>query len=442
MIRISITEYGPPVKLDYSLLQVTGLTKLQINDLILRAGMKVGKLLGFSRNPITIQDEGIRAEKIAGIIRVTKGLELEIAPKYLGSEAENKNWREDFFYLSMLSRHGSLLVNDRLTAKTGEPVHLNTLLARSMIDLFWENHRRPLRTYNKHRFFDFAIEGDADPEAILFPESDGFQQFGLKYSKQNQFNNVILSAARQLLPNVHDPGTARQLERVIQALHPQESLSIKVQKKRLPNRSSRWQTLYDLSLDILNGFGISYRSGTVQAPGYVLNSWIIWQDLLETAIRIGYGSNRVQPQAETVIGNRYRLLGDRIVRSREATVTPDLIITDVAEGIPKLIIDAKYKGNFQHGNKRISEEDIYESVAFAIATECPIVLLLYPGTPSADTTLGSLTPFEKVEIGEIIIIGVEVDITGISQRDGLRRFSNHCVSEIRHVVEKWSFRSR
>jgi hypothetical protein len=87
--------------------------------------------------------------------------------------------------------------------------------------MYWENHRRPLRTYRRINVREFAIDGDVEPEAVWSPEADGYEQQTMTYGRQNLFNASIRAAALDLIFEVGDQEVRSMLERIVQILSPQ-----------------------------------------------------------------------------------------------------------------------------------------------------------------------------------------------------------------------------
>jgi len=114
----------------------------------------------------------------------------------------------------MLSRHGSLLASERLASSPGSREDLATLVGRAVVGMFWDNHRRPLRTYRRSRLVEFAIDGDVDAETLVMPTVDGYEQDVICYDRRNVFNATLLGAVQILLNEVRDPQTRQQLMRV------------------------------------------------------------------------------------------------------------------------------------------------------------------------------------------------------------------------------------
>jgi len=202
----------------------------------------------------------------------------------------------------------------------------------------------------------------------------------------------------------------------------------------LPSRAQRWQSLYDLSIDILKGFGLSLSSGAARAPGYILDTWRVWEDLLGIAMRLELGTNRVRIQKSSVLGTRNRIINNCIVHASQTTITPDFVLLEDVGGGPRFLVDAKYKTRIDNGRNRIAEPDLYEALAFSTATCCNYVVLAYPAVPRESLQLGQVMPFEKIEVGSVKIIGVEIEIKGISSTNGWTKFSKCAVKEIQNIV--------
>lgn len=410
--------------------QLSGQTKPHIRQLLKVAGDRVAAKLHLSQSPLDLTAEMVRATDIAGLLRIGPGIELEIAPKFLGGEASHAGWREDFFFLALLSRHGHLLSADRLRALAVHNVDLATLVGRALVQLYWDNHRRPLRTYRRTLVRDFTIYGDIEPEALWAPNDEGFEQTVMQFDRRNLFNATIRAAVLDLIPEVRDPELRGTLDRIAQILNPQERPRGIIQK-RLPNRSRRWQTTYDLAVDVLRSFGLSYASGAAMAPGYVLATWRVWEDLVGLALRIGFGGASIKIQHSFVLGQRYRSVQDGVI-TRPVTVTPDVVVQDGPAETPRILVDAKYKGHVDKGRQRIVEADAYEALAFCTASKCPIAVLVYPHVPHTGlpAELGQSRVLEMIKIGSIRIIGIEVDVRGISSRGGLKLFSERLTKEV------------
>lgn len=416
--RLSLVEYGAPVDLSRLIVDAIGVERTKANSLLMEAGNRAASSLRLNYNPISVDAKGARAIDFAGLIRLAPSLELEVAPKFLGLDDTDAAWREDFFFLSTLSRHGRLLASERLSASGGTPRDLSTLVARSITSMYEARKRRPLRSYRRVREADFFIDGDPDPVDLIFPSPDGFEQELIRFDRKNGWNGDIVAAAKELLPEVSDPLAASSLVRLIEDLSPQNAPANR--RKPIPARHRAWKPLHELSLDVLGGLGLNYKQGQAHAPGYLVDTWRVWEDLLTVAARLGFGRNAVVPQRGYPLGTKTKISTGAVSK---LSVYPDCVIEP--EGVrPRMLLDAKYKGHVEKGQLRISEADVYEALAFSKATGCNLVALAYPAQPGdMPQPVGTTTVFEKVVVDAVQIVGIQIESRHISKRGALKDFA-------------------
>jgi 5-methylcytosine-specific restriction enzyme subunit McrC len=423
--RLSLVEYGTPVNMIRDIATAIDGDRNKASSLITEVGIRIASNLGLSYNPITVDAKGVRAIDFAGLIRLAPSLELEVAPKFLGLDEADGGWREDFFFLAMLSRHGQLLTSEHLSASGKSPRDLSTLVARSFTSMYEVRKRRPIRNYRKVKEVDFYLDGDPDPLDIVFPSPDGFEQETLQFDRVNNWNASIVAAAKALLPEIGDPSVVRSLVRLIEDLSPQKA-PVRLRKEAMPARHKSWRPIHDLSVDVINGLGLNYKQGRAQAPGYLVSTWRVWEDLITVALRLGFGRSAVVPQRGFTLGTKLKITGSAV----KLSVFPDCVIE--AEGSrPKMLLDAKYKGHVEKGPLRISGADIYEALAFSRAAACNLVILAYPAPPDGCmAVLGKCNVFERINIDNIQIVGIQIECRTISKRHGLEEFSRAITTTI------------
>lgn len=388
----------------------SGFLEAQVN----RAQARVHSLLR-SRTPrLECEDDGVRAEGFAGLLRLSPYIELEVAPKFLGVEAEG--WREDFFAITTLTHFGRLLNAESLHSKRGDLADLATLVARALVELAHQNRRRPLRTYRRQSWLEFSADGVVEPEDVLTPNPDGFSLRGLRLTRDNPFNATIKAAALTLEPDVRDGDTRARLARLASELGPQSTRSRDLGRKRiLPSRARAWQAVYDLACDVLDGFGVRYGNQAAGAPGYLLDTWRAWQDLVGLGVRLALPNLVIKAQPVYRLGTRSSDTG-----ARAANVIPDFVVASA----PPVVVDAKYKGRWD-GKPGITEADLYEALAFLEAISAHRACLMYPAIPrtGVEPMLGSCRVFETIDVGTRTVVGVEVDVRGLSRAGGLSDFA-------------------
>lgn len=428
--RLSLVEYGSPVDLSREIGAAIGVDRTKANSLLIEAGNRAASSLGLKYNPVSVDAIGARAIDFAGLIRLAPALELEVAPKFLGLDDADAAWREDFFFLSTLSRHGRLLATERLSASGGAPRDLSTLVARSITSMYEARKRRPLRSYRRMREADFFLDGDPDPVDLIFPSPDGFEQEVIRFDRRNGWNGDIVAAAKELLPEVSDPSAAGSLVRLIEDLSPQNGPANR--RKSIPARHRAWKPLHELSIDVLGGLGLNYKQGQAHAPGYLVSTWRVWEDLLTVAARLGFGRSAVVSQKGFPLGTKIKISTGAMSK---LLVFPDCVI-EASDTRPRLLLDAKYKGHVEKGQLRISEADVYEALAFSRATGCDLVALAYPAQPGdLSQPVGTCTVFETVQVDTVRIVGVQVETRHISKTGALKIFASNLAHGIAMALQ-------
>lgn len=425
--RFTIVEYAKPSAIHEEIARGANVSASTARELLLRAGDRLRGILGLESTPLSFNGDRIQFQNVAGLLILSPGLELEIAPKFLGSAL---GWREDFFLLAMLSHHGRLLDAEGLRSSAQATSDLATLIGRSLIEMYWKNQRRPLRTYRRLHYSEFALEGDFEPEDLSIPLEEGFPQLVTSFTRENHYNAVIRSAAAGLAPVVPDVETRLRLERLAHHL-PYQPRPSRLHDRRLPSRSRAWQPTFDLSLDILRGLGGAYDPKNALAPGYVMQTWQVWEQLVSISLRSAFSPKNVSLQSAKKLGTRVQ---NGAIRALE--VVPDAIISFIDGGSTRqMIVDAKYKGHVDRSSKSISNADIYESLAFARATGIREVALVYPrvveGAHGPNDRVGHGAEFARAIADGVLIRAIELGVSGISGRRGLNLFTDALASALR-----------
>lgn len=427
-LRFAVAEYGPATPIAAAMASATRRPITEIRRLVNERGDRLAKTLRFKNSPLVASGSSILAEGMAGLVRLDRGVELEVAPKFLDVSGDRLSWAEDFFFLAMLSRHGYVLSREGIASTRGTS-DLLTLLATALVDMYWQLHRRPLKAYRILPEQSFFLDGEVDPFDLKSPGVDGFEQAVFQFTKANETNAIIRLAATTLAGQVRSHQLQERLARLAVHLGRQpEPPRWGLETWRLPPRARAWQPVLDLSIDIITGIGAGLRPGERRGPGFVVNTWRVWQDLLTIAARVHYGQSGALAEKSKVLGRRK---DERTGASRDVVVYPDLRIEQ--KTAPNFIVDAKYKGRAGRSDFRIAESDIYEAMAFSRASDdCPVVLI-YPRTSDHPLLkLGGLTLLERVTVGNTCIIAVDAEVRGISAKGGLPQF---CAGLGRGLVE-------
>ena len=431
-LRLTAIEHSTALPLAGEIEKATQLSAEQSSKLLFDATERIRRALRLESLPAAWTGGNIQFRNVAGMIRLASGVELEIAPKFLGAA---RGWREDFFLLATLSRHGRLLEGEDLSSSSARVSDLATLIGRSFAQMCRRNQRRPLRVYRRMPTTDYGIVGDVEPEEILNPGENGFRQKVTKYTLSNPYNAVIAAAATKLAPIVSDGETQASLNRIAAQLPPQPRVGRFLVDRPLPSRSRAWQPAYDLAIDILRGFGGSFDPKDFAAPGFVMNTWQIWESLVTLALRLGFGRETVSVQRQYPLGNRYHHGNVTTI-----SVKPDcaLSLTQADGNRKRVLVDAKYKGGYDRPHRAVLNNDIYEVLAFSQATGVKDTVLVYPSTVGGGSNAekmkaGHACVFTTVQISDVCIQAIEIGVCGISTKGGLRSFANGLSRVIRSL---------
>ncbi|MEW2848038.1 5-methylcytosine restriction system specificity protein McrC [Stenotrophomonas maltophilia] len=419
MARFSVVEYGSPANLLPAIAASMGRGTAEAARHLSDAGARVARQVGLKKSPIEVSGPLVSSSKVAGLLHLGRSCELEIAPKFLGEHAGGAGWREDFFFLAMLSKHGHVLASDRIRADTAADSDLDSLLARAITDMYWEHHHRPIRSYKRTIEHDFFLDGDVDPFDLRVPGPAGYPQEVIRYTRANRHNAIISAAAGVARRHARTPAVSGELTRVRAHLGVQPRLVRgHLLQQAVPGRSRHWQALMDLSVDVVNGFGMGFNEGEAGAPGFVMGTWQLWQDLITVGLRLGFGDGHVVAEQPLSLGERRYTDG----KMGRLNVRPD---TSVVLNGRKFHVDAKYKGRLDSGRLNASESDIYEAIAFSMASKGLPVILAYPRLASAPLTpVGTVEVLEQVGVkGCGPIVAASIEVRGISRRGALKCFA-------------------
>ena len=420
-MRVTLSEYGKP----YDLAVIANAVHEPVSRVALqfeKASLRLQHVAKTASPPLILNETGVRAIDIAGVLRVSDSIELEIAPKFLDSSAES--WREDFFLAALISRYGHILPREALRSSRTTRAELSSLIAGALVSMYEKVQRLPLRTYSRRFVDEFSGDGELEPEDAVLPTENGYLQEIVEFTSRNSYNGVIHCAANSL-PHVSDAGVAARLRRMQVRLGKQLPINARgLKRPRVPSRFRVWQPLYQLSRQIVRNSGVSLLPGAFAAPGFVVNTWRMWEDLLTVGLRIGVKDAAVAPQMLSRLGSRR---AESSGKDQDLLVVPDFTFADKATGTVLLLADAKYKTRVD-SELRMSEADVYEALAFATATGCNEVILLYPRGAITDKTHeqpGEVAIAERVKIGKVQIIAATVVVSGLSSRGGLARFARN-----------------
>lgn len=425
-MKISLVEYSSGLAIDNAFLAT--LSVVELKRLIERANFVIKQALKISRESLIITDGKLRALGIAGTIRLSKNLELEIIPKML-NDSEDGDWKESLFLLAALSKYGNIITTEHIHSSTAYKDSLYDIAGRILAREYTINKRKLIRQYREERFVDFSIDGDIDFERVFENNPDGIPQSRVSFDIINPFNATIQAAMKVVLPYIKDTSTREIISRAIQAFGKQRHNMSK--KLRVPARNAEWTEIYNLSFDIVSGMGSSLESGEIMSPSFIVDTWRIWEWLITISMKVGLGRNyKTVPQAKTAWG-----IKKSDGKSYQVNVFPDVAVFDkTISSNPVFLIDAKYKTLPNAGDVEIDRMDLYEAFAFCNAADVKQLYLAYPTAADEENESGSVSCVSSYVIADVTIKVIKVAFGSITKQGDITSFCRKMASEILATV--------
>lgn len=399
-----------------------------IRPLIDRADRVIRQALQKKGKVLEVSDGKLRALGIAGKIRLSKDIELEIIPKMLSDQADN-DWKESLFLLAALSKYGNIITSAYIHSSSAYKDSLYEIAGHVLAREYLARRRKPIRQYHRVKFSDYSIDGEIDFDLVFERNPDGFPQERVSFNNINPYNATIQAAMKIVFPYVKDSSVREIINRAIQQFGSQTRYSQK--RLKIPTRNSEWMQAYNLAYDIVSGMGSSLINGEIMSPSFIVDTWRIWQWLIAVAFQIGlHDKFRVIPQDRIA-------WGQKIVNGKSSTlfVNPDVAIysfDDAKE--PVFLVDAKYKGTTNDFSIKVNREDIYEAFAFCHASGAKKIFLAYPVFAEGNVTSGSITNVSEYRIKDMTISAIKVAFGSFKKQGDITDFCIKMAQEIESVA--------
>lgn len=422
--RLEVTEYSPSYEL-LPALESAGLARDRAIATLARLSSSLKRQFSFEEDssPISVEGGAVKVRDLAGILKIAPGVEIDLAPKFLGHL--HPGWREDWLAIANLTGEGRVLPGFGVAGSYGQSSDLASLIGRTFVAAFREVERRPLRVYRRSSWSDWVLSGEFDFESTVDLGADGYSQTAVSLDSVNPFNAVVRGAATTLLREVRDAAVRAQVARIRSLIPPQPAPPAALPP--VPSRHRRWEPVLELSQRILDAFDVTLRRrqrDEAHAPGLLVRTWRAWERLVFVGLRREWSDQAVLPQRPLPWARR---------EGKPVNVRPDSVVAGNDRLAP---LDAKYKTRIDRGRRKISQADLMESAAFADAAGSESVTLLYPrlAAPGRDPLeCGACEEFDRVEIGEKEVVGVEVEVRGIGQPGGYAGFSSKLATDLAEI---------
>lgn len=424
-MKITVVEYSAGVSLDTIFHNPADFD--EICGGVHKANRRISANLKIKRDTLQIYDGRLRAIGIAGVIQLTRNVELEIMPKFLGNNV-GADWKATLYLLSTLSKYGSILTAERITASTSYLNSLYEIAGRILAQEYLKCRKKPLRQYRKERFWDYAIDGEMELSVLFEQHPDGIEQSRIRFDRLNAYNATIREAMKIVQPFTTDSQVKNILSTAVSELGHQGLPS--KQRLSIPARNKEWQPAYDLSFDIVKGLGSSYDAGRFVAPGFVVDTWQLWEWLVTTGMRIGNTKHTILPQNSVRWGYKEVYSGKYSVN-----VFPDIeVVTKDSQLTPLYLLDAKYKLFKNATTGEVERDDLYEAFAFCSATDTNEIVLVYPADDPANIP-GHVKKCSTYYVKDVMIHVVQVAFGSITEKGGIYAFSANLSSGIEGILK-------
>lgn len=426
-MKTLLVEYDAGVSVEHLLSY--GLKMTDLLKAVEAANKRVSNSLKIERNVLSISNGKVKASGVAGIIKLNSDIELEIMPKFIVRESAAE-WRATLYLLSALSKHGNIMISERIKANASHTDSLYDMAGRMLAEEYLANRRKPVRKYRKEKYTGFVIDGDIDFDSYFEINPNGYKQSRVRFDKVNIFNATIVRAMQIVLPYVSDIKAKNILSTAVGELGNQNFFNLP--KQKVPTRNKEWENAYNLSYDIVQGLGASYEVGKFYAPGFVANTWQMWEWLITTAATIGTKDKKV-------ISQKCSRWGTKKSKDKEFAVNvfPDVAVYDKNSMVaPEYLVDAKYKLLVNEATGEIERSDLYEAYAFCKSLQTNTIFLAYPIQAEDGITLGTIMGKTLYEVSDIKVYVVMVAFGNIRERGGIYTFSKCFVEGIEGIIKK------
>lgn len=409
-LAIEIVEYGPPAHVIGRIADALGVSPAAAEQRLRKLGERLARAHSMDRSPIQIVGTGVRALGIAGIATLGRSVELHIRPKFAGS---NDDWQEDLLFLALFTSYGHLDPLHRIATRPGAENTLAELAARVLLGMIARNHRLPLKVRRRRVIHSFEPADEVDMDVLLNPTDEGWEQTVYEMSRDNEYWSTIHGGAMAVLPHVRDAHVATTLSETVRRWGVPTTAPSMIRAK-LPPRLAAWQAAYDLAYELARSSGFAPAAGRFAGFEFTLNTWRMWQALIDRTLIMSFGADRISLQPAHAIGKSVRA-----GREVDIDVHPDAVLSDDQD---PLVIDAKYKGRIDKGFTGITPADRYEAMAFMQAVGAARATLVMPSLTAATVDEPAvLLQVDRLPTGSLAALAI--GIRGIARNAGVRKFS-------------------
>ena len=382
---------------------------------LLNSGSTIKRRLGLRADPFRFRGSAngveFQAVGIAGSLSLRE-VSLEIVPKFVMGPEQFAVWNTSalFFLEALAGKHVISLMAQNQRWKSHSVVDL---VAQAFADSSERALRdQPIHIYRQNEVSAAVLRGrlNVRRQARNMLQAPHLLECDVdELDVENPFNDVLKWAATVLQSLAQNPGLKARLAEIARAIPGEAERSVAQRHHRLtpPPQYQAWADALELARMVASGMALSSNGGQTGGYSLLFNMERAFERFVEVALgrvvqEFGSGHLSSDRQRSTAYARPVSTQGKTLY------CRPDNVL--MRQGIPTMVVDAKYK--LLDGDVASSDaekgapisQDVYELVAGMFANGCRTGLLVYP----ASTLSGSQPP--KVRTWCLNIFGTTVRV--------------------------------
>lgn len=445
---VSVIESTPH---NFSLIFGAGLSaeeELRIRRQIRRVSQFLRKKLRLRESPISVEDSEplmIRFSGVTGTLRLGH-LEVEVAPKHAPyATGGGLDWRPSVIAMIERTSHSNVNFSRSKHLQLKHQTFIDQFAFGYGAELEEALSGTPIRQYRPIRLDSKYLRGrlliaEQLRQSLSRPDLVACEIEELH--TDNPQNHLLHWVGADLMRKARNPQVRRFLSEQLARLPVMTSkLHAPTQRQiALPRQYSHYRSVISLASAYLRGRTTYPGAKDVGGGGFLVGTERLFESFVEKSLRVvarDHSEERwsVRAQAREVFA-----VSDGT--GRDYFSKPDNVL-DV-DGIPTLVIDAKYKrfrdGNVDSAGSKPSNTDVYQMMAACMAHSCRTALLLYPrlATADDDPPLWDIAWWEVVgPASESIRIGAAtVDIAVLQEPKSISEFDHKLSALVKSALAK------
>ncbi|ELC8442521.1 McrC family protein [Clostridium perfringens] len=219
-----------------------------------------------------------------------------------------------------------------------------------------------------------------------------------EFTEDNFFNRILKRTLDYLLREVKNErlkSNLRILERSFEEVSDEFIDKHYLNRYKLNRRNERFKNSFELAKMILNGSMGDNSKGNDFGFTLLFEMNYLYEEYIGVVLK------EIMCEEEDIIVSTQEkskyLLYNKKRNKEEISLKPDIVI--YKKGIPKIIIDTKWKRGTRNGKENYSQADVYQMYAYVTSyKECEKCMLLYPKEEDGGEVLWNVIGDDNKEI--------------------------------------------